>query len=387
MTSIGILQILVFFGLILLRHEAGRAVHGAAVPGRAHLPASGAPAARGARSTSCAASARTRNSAGRNTRRRCWRSASSRSCSRTRCSGCRVCCRSIRRDSAPRRSSPDLAFNTAISFMTNTNWQSYSGESTMSYFVQMAALAVQNFVSAAAGIAIAIALIRGFARQETDDDRQLLGRCDARARSTSCCRSRSSRRCCSVLAGRHSELQSVHRRRRRSKARRRPSRRARSPRRKPSSSSAPTAAASSTPTRRIRSRTRRRSRTCVQMFLIFVIGAGLTYTFGKMVGDTRQGWALFCGDGRDVPDRRLRRVSGRAGGQSDPGEAGRRDARRPPRSRAATWKARRRASASPARRCSRRSRPTRAAAPSTACTTASRRSAGWCRCSTCRPAK
>ena len=62
--------------------------------------------------------------------------------------------------------SPDLAFNTAISFVTNTNWQSYSGESTLSYFVQMAALTVQNFASAAAGIAIAVALIRGFARQE-----------------------------------------------------------------------------------------------------------------------------------------------------------------------------------------------------------------------------
>src|SRR6267142_510768 len=61
---------------------------------------------------------------------------------------------------------PDLAFNTATSFVTNTNWQAYSGEATMSYFVQMAALAVQNFSSAAAGIAIAVALIRGFARQE-----------------------------------------------------------------------------------------------------------------------------------------------------------------------------------------------------------------------------
>src|SRR5215467_88733 len=62
--------------------------------------------------------------------------------------------------------SPDLAFNTATSFVTNTNWQAYSGESTLSYFVQMAALAVQNFASAAAGMAIAVALIRGFARQE-----------------------------------------------------------------------------------------------------------------------------------------------------------------------------------------------------------------------------
>ena len=61
---------------------------------------------------------------------------------------------------------PDLAFNTAVSFVTNTNWQSYSGESTLSYLVQMAALTVQNFASAAAGIAVAIAVARGFARQQ-----------------------------------------------------------------------------------------------------------------------------------------------------------------------------------------------------------------------------
>ncbi|RWL50344.1 MAG: potassium-transporting ATPase subunit KdpA [Mesorhizobium sp.] len=59
---------------------------------------------------------------------------------------------------------PQLAFNTAASFVTNTNWQNYGGESTLSYLVQMAGLTVQNFVSAATGIAIAIALIRGFAR-------------------------------------------------------------------------------------------------------------------------------------------------------------------------------------------------------------------------------
>ena len=64
--------------------------------------------------------------------------------------------------------SPDLAFNTAVSFMTNTNWQAYGGETTLSYFVQLAALTVQNFVSAAAGIAVAIALIRGFARKQAN---------------------------------------------------------------------------------------------------------------------------------------------------------------------------------------------------------------------------
>ena len=60
---------------------------------------------------------------------------------------------------------PDLAFNTAVSFTTNTNWQAYSGESTMSYLVQMAGLAYHNFVSAAVGIVLAVVLIRGFARQ------------------------------------------------------------------------------------------------------------------------------------------------------------------------------------------------------------------------------
>ncbi|MFN8482385.1 MAG: potassium-transporting ATPase subunit KdpA [Anaerolineae bacterium] len=62
---------------------------------------------------------------------------------------------------------PDLAFNTAVSFTTNTNWQSYVPETTMSYFTQMAGLTVHNFISAATGIALAIALIRGFARHST----------------------------------------------------------------------------------------------------------------------------------------------------------------------------------------------------------------------------
>jgi K+-transporting ATPase ATPase A chain len=60
---------------------------------------------------------------------------------------------------------PALAWNTAVSFVTNTNWQNYSGESTMSHFTQMAGLTVQNFVSAAVGIAVAVALIRGLTRK------------------------------------------------------------------------------------------------------------------------------------------------------------------------------------------------------------------------------
>jgi potassium-transporting ATPase potassium-binding subunit len=64
---------------------------------------------------------------------------------------------------------PALAWNTAVSFATNTNWQAYSGESTMGHLVQMAGLAVQNFMSAAVGISVAIALVRGFARKRTGD--------------------------------------------------------------------------------------------------------------------------------------------------------------------------------------------------------------------------
>ena len=63
---------------------------------------------------------------------------------------------------------PHTAFNTAISFVTNTNWQSYAGESTMSYATQMLALTVQNFVSAASGLAVLAALARGFSRREAD---------------------------------------------------------------------------------------------------------------------------------------------------------------------------------------------------------------------------
>ena len=63
---------------------------------------------------------------------------------------------------------PALAWNTAASFVTNTNWQNYSGETTMGYLTQMSGLAVQNFVSAAVGIAVAVALVRGFVRSRTD---------------------------------------------------------------------------------------------------------------------------------------------------------------------------------------------------------------------------
>ena len=74
---------------------------------------------------------------------------------------------------------PDLALNTAVSFATNTSWQSYVGETTLSYLSQMAGITVQSFLSAATGIAVAVALVRGFARTSMRHDRQFLGRSDA----------------------------------------------------------------------------------------------------------------------------------------------------------------------------------------------------------------
>jgi hypothetical protein len=71
---------------------------------------------------------------------------------------------------------PDLSFNTAVSFITNTNWQNYGGESTMSYLVQMLGLTHQNYLSAATGIVLAVALIRGFARHSVRTVVQFLGR-------------------------------------------------------------------------------------------------------------------------------------------------------------------------------------------------------------------
>ena len=75
--------------------------------------------------------------------------------------------------------SPDSSFNTAVSFATNTNWQGYGGETTMSYLTQMLALTVQNFVSAATGMAVLVALASADCPSHGADDRQFLGRPDA----------------------------------------------------------------------------------------------------------------------------------------------------------------------------------------------------------------
>jgi K+-transporting ATPase ATPase A chain len=189
------------------------------------------------------------------------------------------------------QATPDLSFNTAVSFVTNTNWQSYSGESTLSYLVQMAALTVQNFASAAAGIAIAIAVTRGFARQQinsignfwvdlTRATLYILLPISIVAALFLCSQgviqnfhpytvaktiegakqviaqgpvaSQEAIKMLGTNGGGFFNANSAH------------------PFENP------------TPLTNL-----------VQMFLIFVIPAGLTYMFGVMVGDRRQGWTLF----------------------------------------------------------------------------------------------
>jgi len=187
---------------------------------------------------------------------------------------------------------PDLAFNTAVSFITNTNWQSYSPDTTMSYFTQMAALAVQNFVSAAVGIAVAVALIRGFARHTAKTIGNFwvdVTRCTVYILLPICIlatlffvwqgsiqnfkgpvtattlegttqvieqgplASQEAMKMLGTNGGGYFNANSAH------------------PYENP------------TPLSNLG-----------QMLLLLCLGAGLTYTFGKAVGDTRQGWALFA---------------------------------------------------------------------------------------------
>jgi K+-transporting ATPase ATPase A chain len=187
---------------------------------------------------------------------------------------------------------PDLAFNTSTSFVTNTNWQAYAGESTLSYFVQMAVLAVQNFASAAAGIAVAVALIRGFSRQE----KKTIGNfwVDVTRATVYVLLP------ISIIGGllfvSQGVIQNLH-----------PyTEVATVEGAKQTIAQGPVAsqevikqlgtngggffnANSSHPFENPNPFSN-----LEQMFLIFLIPGALTYTFGKMVGDTRQGWAIFA---------------------------------------------------------------------------------------------
>ena len=200
----------------------------------------------------------------------------------------------------------DLAFNTAASFTTNTNWQNYVGETTMSYLTQMAGLAYHNFVSARPASRWPIAFIRGIARRESEDHRQLLGGFGPRARFWVLLPLCAGGRAGPGFAGSSAEpapydtceAGGAHRFHNWTDGKphgptasrdghRTNSHRARAGRLAGDHQgcSAPTAAASSTPTARIRSRIPRHSAIFCEMLLHFLPSrAGLTYTLGRMTG-------------------------------------------------------------------------------------------------------
>ena len=241
--------------------------------------------------------------------------------------------------------SPHLSFNTAVSFVTNTNWQSYGGESTLGYLVQMAGLTVQNFVSAATGIALAVALVRGFTPHRLEHDRQLLGR-PGPLHALPAAAALHSAGAVLRLAGRAAEPRSL---RRGDHARRRPA--------DDRAGAGGLAAGDQDAGHQWRRLLQRQ------------LGASLrepdgTQQFRADHHDLRDRCrphqpvrphgrrrAPGLGDpgrhGRPVPGRCRRRLLGRGAGQPGPDRARRR------RLRAATWRARRSASASPPRRCSR----------------------------------
>jgi K+-transporting ATPase ATPase A chain len=187
---------------------------------------------------------------------------------------------------------PDLAFNTAVSYLTNTNWQAYSGEMTFSYFVQMAALAVQNFASAAVGISVAVALVRGFARQEANSIGNLwvdltrstvyvllpiafvgaliLGSQGAIQNFRPYATVKTLEGATQTIPGGPVASQEAIKM-------------------LGTNGGGFFNANSSHPFENPTPLT-----DLLQVVLIFMIPAGLTYTFGRMVGDTRQGWALFA---------------------------------------------------------------------------------------------
>ncbi len=125
----------------------------------------------------------------------------------------------------------------------------------------------------------------------------------------------------------------------------------------------------------------------LEMLAIFSIGAGLTHTFGKMVGDRRQGWALFAVMAILFLAGAAPAIWAEQRGNPQFSCDGNRSTSPPRRRAAATWRARKSATESSSPRCGRPSPPTPRAAPSTRCTTATRRSAGWCRWSICSSAR
>lgn len=187
---------------------------------------------------------------------------------------------------------PDLALNTAVSFVTNTNWQAYSGEAALSYFVQMAALTVQNFASAAAGVALSAALIRGFARREC----KTIGNFWVDATRAALYLFLPLALVGALFLCAQGAIQNFH---------------------GPAQVTTLEGAQQTIPQGPVASQEAIKMvgtngggffnansahpfenptplTDLVEMLMIFAVPAGLTYAFGQMVGDTRQGWALFA---------------------------------------------------------------------------------------------
>jgi K+-transporting ATPase ATPase A chain len=187
---------------------------------------------------------------------------------------------------------PDLAFNTAASFTTNTNWQAYSGEQAMSYLTQMAGLAFHNFVSAATGIAVAIAVIRGFVRRSA---RTLGNFWFDLVRATLWILLPLSIVLALILVWQgvpqnFSPYVHVHTLEGKEQViAQGPVASQESIKELGTNGGGFFSANSAHPYENPTALTN-----LLQMLAIFAIGAGLTHTFGKMVGDRRQGWALFA---------------------------------------------------------------------------------------------
>ena len=301
--------------------------------------------------------------------------------------------------------SPDSSFNTAVSFATNTNWQGYGGETTMSYLTQMLGLAVQNFVSAATGMAVLVALMRGFARKQASGIGNFwvdLTRSHALHPAAAVAAARAG----AGVAGRGADLrpyktvqlvQALEFEQPKIDADGKP---LMDKDGKPVTEKVTTKeqtlplgpAASQIAIKQlgtngggffnVNSAHPFENPTPLSNFLemlaILLIPAALCYTFGHMVGDTRQGWAMLAA--MTVVFVGLLAVCVLAEQAGNPVLARLGVDQRSASSRAATWKARRCASASPTRRSGRPPPPPPRTARSTRCTTPSRRSAAWCRC-------
>ena len=215
---------------------------------------------------------------------------------------------------------PDLAFNTAVSFVTNTNWQSYGGETTMSHFSQMAGLTVHNFVSAATGIAMALALTRAFARSGARDARQFLGRPDPR----------DALRAAAAVASSWRSPLSPWACRRRSMVR---LRRQRVEGAQQTIALGPVASQEAIKQLgtngggffNVNAAHPFENPTALSNYLNIVamlsVSAALVYAFGQMVGDRRQGWAFLAVTAVFLLDRHRGDLLGRNLRQSDPDRA------------------------------------------------------------------